>query len=65
MLPKHLLGNRQDEFVTLDVDFVVQSGHFGYVLLYPASAIIKPLQQDCIEAVSNWFKQICAPEKAS
>ncbi|WP_394150417.1 LysR family transcriptional regulator [Vibrio maritimus] len=65
LLPKHLLGVREDEFVSLDVEFAVQSGHFGYVLLYPASAIIKPLQQDCIEAVSKWFKQVCAPKKAS
>lgn len=60
LLPKHLLGKRREEFVPLQVDFAVQSGHFGYVLLYPSSAVIKPLQQDIIDAVSDWFINTCA-----
>ncbi|OAN11334.1 LysR family transcriptional regulator [Photobacterium jeanii] len=60
LLPIHLLDDKQHQvFHKLHVDFAAQGGHFGYVLLHPSTAVLKPLQKDVITTITDWFRQIC------
>ncbi|BEU04443.1 LysR family transcriptional regulator [Agarivorans sp. OAG1] len=59
LLPTNMVEKHHSELVPLDLDFALQSGRLGYVLLYPSSALKKPWQQDIIDVVGNWFKVTC------
>ena len=60
LLPTNMVQNDNRDFIALDLDFALQSGRLGYVLLYPSSAVKKTWQQDIIEAVGDWFRETCS-----
>ncbi|MBM7035341.1 LysR family transcriptional regulator [Vibrio ulleungensis] len=60
LLPTYLVEQDHKQLVPLDLDFALQSGRLGYVLLYPSSAVKKTLQQDIIDVVGDWFRESCA-----
>ncbi|WP_394242299.1 LysR family transcriptional regulator [Vibrio astriarenae] len=59
LLPTYLVEQSGKDLVSLDLDFAIQSGRFGYVLLYPSCAVKKQWQQDVIDTVGDWFKESC------
>lgn len=58
VLPAHLLSQSDHNFQRLNVDFANREGRFGYVLLYPSSAVLNNLQKTVIHTVEDWFKSI-------
>ncbi|QIA65116.1 LysR family transcriptional regulator [Vibrio astriarenae] len=59
LLPTYMVEQSGKDLVPLDLDFALQSGRFGYVLLHPSCAVKKQWQQDVIDTVGDWFKEFC------
>ncbi|WP_158264486.1 LysR family transcriptional regulator [Photobacterium rosenbergii] len=60
LLPTSMVEESNEDFLSLDLDFALQTGRLGYVLLYPSSAVKKSWQQDIINAVGDWFRETCS-----
>ncbi|GAM60367.1 transcriptional regulators [Vibrio ishigakensis] len=59
LLPIHLVDAQKRNLIPLAVDFAAQKGHFGYVLQYPSTAVLKPWQRDVIQTIVTWYQEVC------
>ncbi|MGL6313499.1 LysR family transcriptional regulator [Vibrio sp. WXL103] len=57
LLPTFLIKQFGPELKKLEVDFAVQSGHYGYVLLSPSTSVPQPLEREVTQLISQWFVQ--------